>query len=99
MNLNEQDFDTIIEALDAYPKKMVSVLEIKFPEIASSKPSSLSGFTKELFESIDRSKKAAEAENRKRIEDIKILQGKVLMLKRNLMSDGTKQTNAATSVH
>lgn len=87
LNLNEKDFDLLVEGLDALPEKgiagemigdLMGAMFMKDDEAAKAK-----------YEA-DRDQKRRDKEDKQKMmkEDIKILQGKLLMLKRYLMEQG-----------
>ena len=86
LNLTEKDFDMIVEGLDHLPNKTLP------GEMLKDMMSAMLTKDKESMEKLthDRERKYKEMENNKRElrEDIKILQGKLLMLKRYLMQEG-----------
>lgn len=87
LNLTEKDFDLLVEGLDSLPGKgmagelMGGLLEAM---LTKDDPESKSKFR------IEREKKQKEKEFKQREmkEEIKILQGKLLMLKRYLVQQG-----------
>lgn len=87
LNLTEKDFDLLVEGLDSLPEKgMAGELMGDLLGAMLSKDDSEG---KNKFQ-LEREKKQREKEIRQREmkEDIKILQGKLLMLKRYLSQQG-----------
>jgi|GEM_PF-6448131 len=93
LDLTEKDFDLIIAGLDHLPQKslagdmitdlMSTIIEDKLPDDRNAQS---------RFEMLkrDRDKKAKmrEAEKKDLVEDVRILQGKLLILKRYLKQEG-----------
>lgn len=87
LNLTEKDFDLLIEGLDVLPEKGLSgelMGDLLGAMLSKDDPDGKNKFL------IERDKRRKEKEDHKKslIEDIKILQGKLLMLKRYFMEQG-----------
>ena len=87
LNLTEKDFDLMVEGLDSLPEKGMAgeLLGDLFGSMLMEEDSE----AKIKFENErDKKRKEKEAKQREMREDIKILQGKLLMLKRYLIEEG-----------
>ena len=87
LNLTEKDFDLIVEGLDTLPEKGIAgeLMGGLFEAILTKDDPTI----KDKWQ-IEREKRQREREVKNRMlkEDIKILQGKLLMLKRYLIEQG-----------
>lgn len=87
LNLSEKDFDLIIEGLDSLPDKGLAgemMGDLLGAMLSKEAPDEKGKFM------LDRERKKHEKESKQRElkEDIRILQGKLLMLKRYLREQG-----------
>ncbi len=85
LELSEKDFQLLIDGLEALPHK--SEAAEMFGDIFLGLLSKDDDGIKKIEKERERRKLAKDAEKAMLVEDIKILQGKIVMLKRLLQSD------------